>query len=49
LDRAQDPSAGFDLDFPIGNRAGNMTTGADQQPLDLLDADLSAAIRRLVG
>src|SRR3981081_4707778 len=32
FDHARNFPARFDLNFPIGDRAGNMTTRADQQP-----------------
>jgi len=33
LDHTRDPSTGFDLNLPVGDCAGNVTTGANQQPL----------------
>src|SRR6266516_142203 len=33
LDHTRDFSTGFDLNLPVGDCAGNVTTGADQQPL----------------
>ena len=43
LNRTRDPSTGFDLDLPVGDRAGNVTTGADQQPLVDDEITLDAA------
>ena len=33
VDHTRDPSTGFDLDLPVGDRARDVTAGADQQPL----------------
>ena len=44
LDRARDFPAGFNLDLPVGDRAGNVTTGADQQPLADDETTLYAAM-----
>src|SRR5205823_3378771 len=33
LDHTRDLSTGFDLDLPVGDRAGNVATGADQKAL----------------
>src|SRR5713226_2359740 len=43
LDHTRDFSAGFDLDLPIGDRAGNVTTCTDQQPLVDDEITLDAA------
>src|SRR5207253_1937992 len=43
LDRTRDPSTGFDLDLSVRDRAGNMTTSADQQPLVDDEITLNAA------
>jgi len=43
LDRTRDLSAGFDLDLPVGDSAGNMTTGANQQPFVDDEITLDAA------
>jgi hypothetical protein len=32
LDRTRDPPTGFDLDLPVGDRARDLTSGANQQP-----------------
>ena len=43
VDGARDFSAGFDLDFPVGDRARDVTIGSDQQPLADDEITLDAA------
>src|SRR5579864_4478365 len=43
LDHARDLSTGFDLDLSIGDRARNVTTGADQKALVDHEVPLDAA------